>query len=300
MSTSSLLEVPHEIGSSPAWLETLLRQEPWAEITIITTGMAKDIIEWCNKKNRGVRKDRLKRLVKAMSMGHFRLNGESIVISKTGCLLNGQHRLLACVESGVAIETVVVLGIEDDTFDTFDQHAARTVGNVLKMNEVEYADLVAAALKHVFGFINTGEIHDNGSSSAGFSPTIALEMLEEYPDIKESARLSLRCEQFKSPSLLAALHYVFSAVSEKKANDLLYVLKKGGGDDSRPFHVLREHLISARMHKRAMGNRELAAKTIKVFNAEVRGEQVRKMFYDPKSAFPQIAGIDYSNIEKHL
>lgn len=63
---------------------------------------------------------------RAMQMGLWQFNGEPIVFDEDGVLKNGQHRLLAVLESGVAIKALVIKGTSRNV-DTYDECFARTL-----------------------------------------------------------------------------------------------------------------------------------------------------------------------------
>lgn len=49
-----------------------------------------------------------------MSAGRWQENGETIIVGKSGNLLDGQHRLQAVIRSGVSIMAIIVFGVDDD------------------------------------------------------------------------------------------------------------------------------------------------------------------------------------------
>lgn len=49
-----------------------------------------------------------------MRNGNWKANGEAIKFSSTGRLLDGQHRLRACVKEQVPFTTLVIRGLEDE------------------------------------------------------------------------------------------------------------------------------------------------------------------------------------------
>lgn len=72
-------------------------------------------------------------LVRALLSGQFVFNGMTIVISDAGCVLNGQHRLRACVESGVSIDVLLVEGLPESVITTIDVGKARSTNDVMKI-----------------------------------------------------------------------------------------------------------------------------------------------------------------------
>lgn len=90
---------------------------------LVTPEMA---AEWmkANRMNRAVRdtaKDKVKR---ALVSGRWKFNGQTVTFSKTWRLMDGQHRLLAIIETGIAAEILVWTGIDDDAMDTIDTGGA--------------------------------------------------------------------------------------------------------------------------------------------------------------------------------
>ena len=57
---------------------------------------AREILEKYNNGNRPLKKDHVKNLASSLKNNEWMLNGEAIAFSKSGDLLDGQHRLTAC------------------------------------------------------------------------------------------------------------------------------------------------------------------------------------------------------------
>ena len=68
---------------------------------------------------------------------------------ENGGILDGQHRLQACVLSGVPFQTIVMSGVPRDTFDTLDCGRARTTSQVLQMEGVKYNAVIASIIRGV-------------------------------------------------------------------------------------------------------------------------------------------------------
>jgi len=263
------------------------------ERILLTPAMAERLLIG-NTKNRAVIKSYLKNMEQVLLRNEWRFNGEPIIVSSTGRVLDGQHRLMACVSTGISIDTILVRGVDESVFPTLDRGISRTVGNVLSIDGIENYNSVAAALKTFHGFCSTrGQVYDGGGWTGGFSASVARELLVKHEGIKASVRKSLGCNHYKSKSLLAGLHYILSLSDAAIADDLLEVLISGASDKDRPFNVLREHFIYTRMNRISMGNRSAAAKTIRAFNAEVTGEWIKKVQWKPDGQFPRVVGLDY-------
>jgi hypothetical protein len=114
----------------------------------ITPELAKEILEICNRDNRPLKKDHVKRLTSSLKNNEWMLNGEAIAFSRSGRLLDGQHRLTACINSGKSFKTLVIKGIEeDDAFGTIDIGKPRTVTDLMNLQGLPKAPLFSAIAK---------------------------------------------------------------------------------------------------------------------------------------------------------
>lgn len=70
------------------------------------------LLEHNTRNPRKVSRSVVRQYATDMRSGNWRVNGETIVIDRDGNMKNGQHRCLACIESGCAFETLLVYGVE--------------------------------------------------------------------------------------------------------------------------------------------------------------------------------------------
>lgn len=79
-----------------------------------------------NVVNRNISYPTVERYADDMKNGTWEVNGQPIVFSKSGKLLDGQHRLSAIAKSGVTVEMTVVRDV-DDSVSIYDVGRARSV-----------------------------------------------------------------------------------------------------------------------------------------------------------------------------
>jgi hypothetical protein len=103
-----------------------------AEVRSIGPTEARSILER-NDVNRRVRKRLVTAYATDMRAGRWGLTGETIVISRTGSLLDGQHRMHAVIDSGRKVRFLVATGSDDDVQRYMDQGASRTVADAAKI-----------------------------------------------------------------------------------------------------------------------------------------------------------------------
>lgn len=104
--TSEVLPAIRKTGSYSALSENPLD----IQLVTITPGMAEEMLKR-NIANRKVNQANVNRIAADMATGNYRINGETIKISSNGEILDGQHRLLACIKSGVPFKSYIVYNV---------------------------------------------------------------------------------------------------------------------------------------------------------------------------------------------
>ena len=98
----------------------------------ITPELAEKWLEKNDQNQRHVISAHVRRLAEDMKSGKWEQNGETIKFDTEGNLLDGQHRLLACIEAGVSFTSIVVTGIQNAARMTIDVGTQRTPKDVLR------------------------------------------------------------------------------------------------------------------------------------------------------------------------
>lgn len=272
--------------------EELLRKYQNVSVSIerITAYDAHKYLEM-NTRNRKLNHRHTQRLHAAMAAGEWWMNGETIIFGCDGTLLNGQHRLFAIISSGVAVDVLVVRGIDEEAFRTLDGGRIRTTGEVLAMTGEKSANALAAAAQALVSFVDMGGVVvSSGGYGRKATPALTEHVLQAHPKLRDSVAEMRRNTLFRNQHGYM-LHYLFSVVNPTKANEFSSVLTDGHPDIGRPFVVFRESLV--RTPLRTDLRRTYAAKAIKAFNSEISGERPKMLRSSHAEDFPAIDGLDY-------
>jgi hypothetical protein len=113
-------------------------------IQTITPSAAKNLLEKNTGNFRKPDKQRVTHYANEMQLGRWVENGDTIKISCDDVLLDGQHRLLAVVQSGVPIKCIVVTGLDNTSAATMDRGRPRTIAQWLTHSEIKNANTIAA------------------------------------------------------------------------------------------------------------------------------------------------------------
>jgi hypothetical protein len=170
--------------------ENLIVPKLHAGFFTITPAVAKSILETRNQANRTLKQSKVEQLTHDVHAGRFTLNGESIVFSEDGALLDGQHRLAACAASGKSISSVVVVGIPTDARSTVDQGVARTTGDVFQMSGFENGNTLAAIGRIAFAWLR-GDGRSIGRMN-DVSRADVMGLLNDDPTLADAAKFGHR------------------------------------------------------------------------------------------------------------
>jgi len=120
--------------------------------TVITPDIAADLLT-LNNNNRRVKRERVILYASAMKRGQWAYTGDSIRVGTDDqdnlVLLDGQHRLLACVEAGVPFDAMLISGLPTSVFTVIDRGVVRSNGDVLKIAGFANSTFVGAMVRPV-------------------------------------------------------------------------------------------------------------------------------------------------------
>ena len=153
------------------------------EVMTVTPEIAQ---EWTglNTRNRPVRYTKVAQYARDMKAGKWMLNGESVKIDMTGIILDGQHRLYACIQAGVPFETIVVRGLPPEAQDTIDTGMARKFADQLTLRGEVNAPLLGAIARWALRWLRGAKM----SGATDLDPTHEemFALLEADPRIREA------------------------------------------------------------------------------------------------------------------
>lgn len=98
----------------------------------ITPGMAKEWLANNNNSNRNIKIVAVERYARDMKNGNWELTSSPISFDASGNLLDGQHRLMAIVQSGCTVKMTVATRC---TSSIYDVNVRRTATDIYKMED---------------------------------------------------------------------------------------------------------------------------------------------------------------------
>lgn len=251
-----------------------------------------------NVKNRRLSRITVDRYKRELTSGEWEVTGAAIVFDWDGNLSDGQHRLTACVESGVSFQSIVVRGVAPAAFAKQDQNKIRTSGDILGMEHFQSATTVAAsvvAIQEIEESIETG-VMPGGMGWGAKRRSMPHEVLqfaqanrEMLAEAATVVRGSMEARSvLRPPSAFAALFFVLAKRNLSRAREFFQLLATGESlARSSPIYKCRTLLVASladKLNRRSSPWK--VAVTIKAWNAWLEGTTVNQLRFRKDENFP--------------
>ena len=256
-----------------------------SEVLVISPEIAQAWLDQ-NTKNRKPSASVVAAYARDMKTKRWKLTGDAIRFDAVGNLIDGQHRLMACIAANNPFESLVVYGLDPTTQEHIDTGKVRRLTDMLTLRGVNNTLALAATIRVLFGQKYGDEKRQIKMTHAeGFA------LMEKHPQLHASVRTCMGAIG-PSKSLLAYVHYVgaFKLDMKDRADAFIEVFKTGKPDYAGdPAHKLRERMLRARTERNEIKRDEIIKAVFHVWNLFAKKKKVETLKW-PKEAV--IEGFD--------
>lgn len=256
----------------------------YSGVLSLTPDLAAEFLR-ANLANRKVSRSTVATYAQAITRGEWQLNGEPIIVSDSGQLLNGQHRCHAVISAKRPIDVLIVRGISGDAFKTLDTGKKRSASDALGIDGLKNTRLLATAARAILR-LEGGSVKFSGS----YTNTQIADCIARHPNVPIWAtRLtSSPAKRFLPGAMVGVL-----TLAEKRHGlglCLNFFEKVSGGlglsaDD--PAHLLRERFIS-RTNGVNLNSDYVLAICVKAMNAAVLGKRMSLLRWGGSEEMPEL------------
>lgn len=281
-----------------------MRTDPKAYAVNLSPAGAKRLLA-TSRGNRNISASLVANYADQMERGLWALNGEPVIVSRDGAIIDGHHRAHAVIRSGKTIRVMMVQGVDAETFHTIDSGRSRTVGHVLSLSGYKLPNLVGTVCRMLI-FWEDGKLVDYFGRSGDISVRYdVLDVASRHADMQASLSYGGRAKGRKvgKPGPVAFLHYLCSRLNKSKADEFFELLCTGefvsSGD---PAYELRERMMRAGKERSGIGERidRMAefALFVEAWNACYARRRIRSLKWKDTEPFPEIAGAPPTDFAK--
>jgi len=210
------------------------------EILKVTPAMCTAWLE-ANEDNRKLSQEFIDYYTRQMVTNSWPINGESLKFDPKGNVLDGQHRMWACIQANTPFNTLITRNLPRSIFNTLDSGKIRTAADILSINKEKNVYLLAAALKHIGRYYN-GDVL-NGRRIANREVE---DLLIQHPAVREYAAKVRQAEDVKwcAETVFLTAWYIASRKHKEKANNFFESLINGTNlTPGSPILMLRNKFI---------------------------------------------------------
>lgn len=251
-----------------------------------------------NAHNRKMNARRAANLAAYMRSGEWQVNGETIILSENGLLLDGQHRLKAVTLFGRAVPMMVAFGASDSAFATIDTGKARSPGDILSMSDIKNPTACAAAAKLIWQLMHQQPM------MVAVPPSYLLKIIERYPSITKWASKTggMGVNTILPQSVLIAACAYLDDIARKPATAEAFfkgVTEGAGLPEGSPILALRNRLINVRAASGKISAEHgwpITARALSYFEAS---QKVSKLKYEKSSGpaeWPTLFDVHISDL----
>ena len=234
--------------------------------------------EWLERNigNRPIGQAHVAKLEGFIREGKWKMAGDPIRFSNSGKLIDGQHRLHAILNAGIAVTCVVMRGFDDEIFDVLDGGRNRQKSDILFIElglPVETCKILASG---------TGWVLDYEREQYGFhgraEKNEVLEFVKRNPLMIAAAEyaqgLPRNCPV---PRSIAAFFYFHASqrnqASAERFLERFMIGAVDGASDNLLY--LRNRCFSASVDRRPLSRPQVMRALIRLWNAEQRSKPIK-------------------------
>lgn len=249
-------------------------------MVLVTPELAQIMIDEANTMNRKVNPINVNLLSKEMSLDKWGFNGDAIRINKYGVISDGQHRLLSIINSGKEQICLIVIGINEDSFETIDVGIKRSSSDIFSIYNIERPTLTSAIVKFIYAF-ESGKFSANRNTHRNLNNQDIIPYYETLEDLKTSVdftyNVTKKGQALVPPSTVGGLHYLMSKIDKEKADEFIDKMCVGENlDIDSPITALRNKLIKAKTNdKYKLTNKSMLENIIQAWNFFREGSQCK-------------------------
>lgn len=275
-----------------------------AAVVFMTPARATELLKH-NTRNRSVRPRVVQQYARDIENGDFSLTGQPIILNCDGTILDGQHRLLACIESGVGFWTLLVENIASETLHNMDTGMRRTFADYLSIDGVKNAKDVASIARLCVlwtpdGLESANRYRSHAELLAFRDRALgAIDRAAEIVSVNRGVS-GLRYKKSVIGALVANL--LHAGCDEDQVAWFVSSTRDGTAEPGTPTALLYDRLLQTSLKRGVMvsAEQELAL-TVKAWNATITGTTLRNLRWrrmGPKAeAFPTLLNENFEPVE---
>lgn len=269
---------------------------------VIGPERAKELLRLNTANFRNLNERKVNDYARAMRAGVWQYNGDVIRISQSGVLLDGQHRLHACLQSGAVFETDIVEGLLDDCVKTLGTGIPRKVADYLSYLNIPNAKDTATVVRDIIGIIRTNHYrrHTHSISPTETEPfyvTYGKQIQKTIAQVRKGNSAGSRW----FGSNVASILFFASLVRPDIIEELIgYMSGAYGIKEGCPLSMYALMMSKNQSNTKKLPPSTVRALLIKVINVWAVGESRGNLKFSSKEKYPILLNLSPRDLLWHV
>lgn len=306
---------PEPVGSKVAPDGRLLRvhKEISQGVEDFSPKVAAEIIER-QTENRPLSQRRVDDIARQIREGRWMVNGETIIFDWFDRLIDGQHRLWACIEADKTIRSHVVRGVDPASFVTIDTGRTRDAKDLLAIRGEANAIVLSGVLRLIWRWemfekfkpilfsrksvrktseVDESPIGKRWTTQHTASPRELEEILTRHPDCRRWVK-KVSAQRICPQAALAFACYWIASNGAKvdEIESFIYFVSEGANmPTTDPLYRVHKRFRDQKMAKskgrRAVDPIEAVALLVKAWNYSRAGQKIENIVWRTDEDMPE-------------
>lgn len=268
---------------------TQAKQEEKVELTTVTPEMA---LNWINENretaNRHLNNTVVAKYASDIANGNWQVNGSSIVFSKDGKLLDGQHRLHAIVKAGKPVQTLVITGVDEIAFETIDTGLKRRVADALHIMGYPQSNALATLAHLTAYFAKHGTLHTGMHYVVPTTQEVLAFVARDGQLMLDAIRQTVPVQrQFTHSSIYAFYYMKLGEINVHDRDVFFEQLERGENlQEGDPVYALRRVLGNYAARRNRAPRVIIGAVLVKAWNAFREHRSIKNLSFSATEDYP--------------
>jgi hypothetical protein len=244
-------------------------------VITVTALKAEEFLEK-NSKNRPIKPENISFIAAQLKSGNWNLGPDAIAFDWNGKMINGQHRCMACIETGISFKSNVMYGLHPDAFNTIDTGVKRSGGDALSAHDVTQPMLKSAIIKMLLEY-KKGKSAANSSNESSKKLKMTNQHVVDFylkhkNKVEDASTMGsyVYCapNHLFSASVIGFFAFIFNEIDVDDCNRFFEMFR--GGEDLKkgnPLYALRIYLFADANATKKYTKRAKYAMMIEAWNA---------------------------------
>ncbi len=247
------------------------------KVEFLSPTMARNLLANPHNLARPISKSQVKKFMNIILSGEWMANGESMSLSPTSSLLNGNHRCTAVVKLGIGIPMTIIRNVDPAAFISFDNGGIRSTPHVLHIMDIPNGKIASAASNFLIRYKTKKRIRHSGYQTTKNQQIYTLTVSD--PNLMNSVQRCNRKEvtRLLPPSLASFVHYLLNNIDSADCEEFFQRLVIGDNlSENSPIKVLRDKLLEMSGTRTQTLAHDKAVYVIKAWNAWRTKKKLKK------------------------